>query len=282
MIKQYQSTHYVGKNIILVATGKVNHQEFVQMVNNELGNLNKNQPEGLEKLNTEKPLFTPSCMFMRDDQLYNAGVGVFYDAPSWFHEDYYSFLLLERVLGSYSLDKNGPAHLNDWFKQYSTFEAYLGSLPDVTKGLAIYSPYRDCGLFGTYMYGNEVFSRYMAYTGIFVPAQYGTNINIVEVYRARARLWQELLNIQSPADVLQLIGPQILYLNRRVTRSEIAKRVSFFDNKNLQKVCRHWLHDAEPSIVAYGPIESLYMIGSYQYYKINSYVSNVNLTHSLV
>lgn len=69
-------------------------------------------------------------------------------------------------------------------------------------------------------------------------------MNMVEVYRGRARLWQELLNIQSPADVMQLIGPQILYLNRRVSRAEIAKRVSYFDNKNLKKIARHWFYDA--------------------------------------
>ena len=67
---------------------------------------------------------------------------------------------------------------------------------------------------------------------------------MVEVYRGRARLWQELLNIQSPSDVMQLIGPQILYLNRRVSRAEIAKRVAYFDNNNLKKICRHWFYDA--------------------------------------
>ena len=179
MIRQYHSTHYVGKNLVVVATGNVNHKQVVDMVNNEFGKLHKNSPEGLEKINTEKPLYTPSCMFMRDDELYNAGVGVFYDAPSWHHEDYYACLLLERVVGSYNLEKNGPSHLNDPYKQYSTLEAYLGTMPDVTKATTIYSPYRDCGLFGTYMYGNEVFARYMAYTGIFVPAHYGVDVKFL-------------------------------------------------------------------------------------------------------
>ena len=53
------------------------------------------------------------------------------------------------------------------------FEAWCANFPDVTRGQAIYSPYRDCGLFGTFLYGNEVFSRMMAYTGVFIPASYG-------------------------------------------------------------------------------------------------------------
>jgi len=110
---------------------------------------------------------------MRDDELYNASIGVFYDAPSWFHEDYYSFLLLERLMGSYQLDKNGLSHLNDYSKQYSMLEGWCAAMPDVHKAQAIYSPYRDCGLFGTFITGNEVFTKQMAYTGIFIPASYG-------------------------------------------------------------------------------------------------------------
>jgi processing peptidase subunit beta len=218
---------------------------------------------------------------MRDDELYNAGVGVFYDAPSWHHEDYYTFMLLERVLGNYQMDRNGVAHLNDTSKQYSMLEGWVGSLPDVQKAVGIYSPYRDCGLFGTFLYGNEVFVRQMTYTGIFIPASYGHYINQVEVYRARAKLYNELLNIQSPADVLQFIGPQIQYLNRRVHRSEIAKRISYLDANSVRKVANHWLFDAEPNIVAHGPIEGVSSLSSYKYFKVNSFINNMNLMHTL-
>ena len=210
MVKEYHASHYVGKNLIIVGVGNINHKEFVDSVSREFGNLNKNSPPGLERKNIEKPIYTPSLMFMRDDEYYNAGVGVFYDAPSWKHEDYYAFLLMERIVGSYSADRNGHARLNDPEKQYSTLEANLGPRPDITKAVSIYTPYNDCGLFGTYLYGNEVWARTMAYQGMVVPANYGIYMNQVEVFRGRARLWQELLNIQSPTDVLQLIGPQIL------------------------------------------------------------------------
>jgi processing peptidase subunit beta len=220
-------------------------------------------------------------MFMRDDELYNSSIGVFYDAPSWTHEDYYTFMLLERVLGNYQLDRNGVAHLNDPKKQYSMLETYCGSMPDLQRAVGIYSPYKDCGLFGTFLHGNECWTRQMTYTGIFIPASYGYFMNQVEVYRARAKLYQELLSIQSPADVLQFIGPQIQYLGRRVHRSEIAKRISYLTSDTVRKVAREWLFDAEPSVVAYGPVEAVAGISSYRYFKINSYVTSLNLSHSL-
>lgn len=42
-----------------------------------------------------------------------------------------------------------------------------------------------------------------------------------------------------------------------------------------------WASDAEPSIVAHGPVESLSMFASYKYYKANSYVSTLNMGHPL-
>jgi len=147
------------KNLIVVGTGNVNHKEFVDQVEKSFWNINKNCPPGLEKKNTDKPFYTPSCMFMRDDENYNCGVGVFYDAPSWHHEDYYAFLLMERVIGNYQMDRNGIARLNDVDKQYTTLESCIGPLPDVSKVSTMYNPYSDCGLFGMYLHGNEVFFK---------------------------------------------------------------------------------------------------------------------------
>jgi hypothetical protein len=42
----------------------------------------------------EKPIFNPGMMFIRDDEMVNSSVGVFYDAPGWKDQDFYSFLLL--------------------------------------------------------------------------------------------------------------------------------------------------------------------------------------------
>jgi len=39
----------------------------------------------------------------------------------------------------------------------------LGGMPDVTLHKCEYLPYRDTGLFGNYLYGNEVFANQMLY-----------------------------------------------------------------------------------------------------------------------
>lgn len=39
MVKEYHATHYVGKNLIVIGTGNVNHKDFVDMVANTFGAL---------------------------------------------------------------------------------------------------------------------------------------------------------------------------------------------------------------------------------------------------
>ncbi len=132
----------------------------------------------------------------------NSNVGVFYDAPSWKHKDFYSFLLFQRIMGSYNIQRNA-SHLNDVKKQYNSMHAMLGDLPDVTRSECIYSPYSDCGIFGNYFFGNEVFTRQMNYCGVGLPTIQAHFLNDVEVIRARNKLYNELMGIQSCTDLLQ-------------------------------------------------------------------------------
>ena len=62
------------------------------------------------------------------------------------------------MFGSYRIDQHGE-HLNDVHKQYSSMHSLLGDLVDVTRSDCFYLPYSDCGLFGNYFFGNEVFTR---------------------------------------------------------------------------------------------------------------------------
>jgi len=80
----------------------------------------------------EKAVFNPGLLMVRDDEMINSSIGVFYDAPTWHDKDFYAFLLLQRIFGNYSIDKNAE-HLNDVKKQYNSMQALLGDLVDVTR-----------------------------------------------------------------------------------------------------------------------------------------------------
>ena len=277
-VRQFHADNYYGDNIVIVASGNVSHQEVVDMVETNFASM----PKGTHATppNTERPIYIPALQMMRDDEMYNSNVGVFYDAPGRKHPDYYAFELLKRIFGTYRLDKNAE-HLNDVAKQYNALHGMLGDLPDVTIHNSHYFAYSDCGIFGNYFFGNEVFTRQMNYCGMALNTIYGHYMNDVEVYRARNKYYNELLNKVGVVETIHDIAPQIIHLGRRVPRSEIAKRIAYIDAYHMKNLCYEWFYDAEPSITNWGPIESVSAIGSYKLFKNHTYSTVTNAHHAL-
>lgn len=143
-------------------------------------------------------------MFVRDDEMVNSNVNVFYDAPSVKHPDYYGFLVLKHMMGEYNIQR--AQHLNDSRKQYNALHVILGELPDVTQHSAIYNAYSDCGLFGNYFFGNEIFTRQMNWAGAVVPTTYAHIVNDVECVRARNSIYNEMMNREHHLDINEEIG----------------------------------------------------------------------------
>ena len=103
----------------------------------------------------------------------------------------------------------------------------------------------------------------------------------MEIIRARNALYNELLTLQGSSDVMQQIGPQFLYLNRHVPKSEIARRVSYMDPAHMKHICKEWFYDKEPSITNWVPVEQTSTVGSYKYWKVNTASQVTNAHHSL-
>jgi len=86
--------------MVIVGTGNVNHQVLVDLCERHFHKFPRKAPSPINNL--EKPEFHQTLMHMRDDDMLNSNCGVFYNAPSWKDKDFYSFLLLQRVFGSYN------------------------------------------------------------------------------------------------------------------------------------------------------------------------------------
>ena len=202
-LREYQSANHYGENMVVVATGDVTHEQIVDQVEQAFSSVPAKTD--IPTANAEKPIYIPALLFIRDDEMINSNVGIFYDAPGIKHEDYYSFLLLKHLFGSYKIDEN-CGHLNDVHKQYNSMHSMLGDLPDVTRACSQYFAYSDCGIFGNYFFGNEVFTRQMNYCGVCLPTIYGHYINDVEVIRGRNHLYNTLLNTETPESINSEIG----------------------------------------------------------------------------
>lgn len=73
-------------------------------------------------------------------------------------------------------------------------------MPDVTRQTCKYLAYSDCALFGSYLFGNEVFVRQMNWVGMAPPVFYADYVQEAEVVRARNALWNGLMREASPEE----------------------------------------------------------------------------------
>jgi mitochondrial-processing peptidase subunit beta len=160
-INNFVSQYQVGSKIVVVASGDIDHATVESLTEKTFGGLQSGN--GVELPNSRAPVFTPSLMFMRDDEMANINVGVFFEAPHYSHEDSYALRFYQAILGDYRADQHTGENLNATDRQYNTLHTLLGDLPDLTIQNCFYHPYSDTGLFGNYLFGNEVHGPQMLF-----------------------------------------------------------------------------------------------------------------------
>lgn len=184
-------------------------------------------------LNARKPVFTPSVMMLRDDELANTSVAVSFKAPSFSDPDWFGMQLVKEVVGDYRIDRDNLAHLNTVSLDYNKMHVSLANLPDVVRQLSYYNAYSDTGLFGNFLFGNEVFNHALIFMSQYVLTSYAHETNVTEIYRGRARVFNNLLNRHCPFQISKENALQASYWGRLCSRTEIATKVSCYDEKRF-------------------------------------------------
>ena len=92
----------------------------------------------------------------------NTCFSVAFQAPSWNDPDYFAMQYFKRIVGEYRCDKYTGQHLNSAHLQYNSFHTYLGNYPDMILHKPFYFAYSDTGIFGNFLYGNEMYTPEMA------------------------------------------------------------------------------------------------------------------------
>ena len=271
MIQEHIERTYAGRNVTVVASGNVNHDAVVK-ASRRLSSLPKEPTRESAIVSTEKPLLTPSMMVARDDEMANVNVCVAYKAPA--RGDSESFLMnfYASMLGSYNANEQGLAHLNSEDRQYHNLHSQFGERPGITLHQAKYIGFSDVGLLTAWTHGNEIWSKDMMFMNQVMLGKYATVLNQVEVFRARASLFNNLL-AERPGEELNLeIARDVQYIGRRVDRTERAFRYSYMaDQEFLQEKAKAWFYDKDTALGVWGPGNTY--IKEFSYYNSNMYMA---------
>jgi processing peptidase subunit beta len=261
MVKDYRARNFVGPNITVSGSGAITLDQLRKLAGDKLGGLTESTVSA--PLNARTPAFTPSVMMMRDDELANTAVAVSFKAPGYNDPDYFGMQLVKEVVGDYKISRDNLAHLNNVQLDYNPMHVFLGLMPDIVTQDCYYEPYSDTGLLGNFVFGNEVFSHPMLFGTQCVLTNFANHCQAVNLFRGRARVFNNLLNRHDVARVSLENSRQASHWGRLASRTEVATKVSQFDPPRFMRLINKWFYDHELSAVAWGPLHSVIRYHSY-------------------
>jgi predicted Zn-dependent peptidase len=81
-------------------------------------------------------------------------------------------------------------------------------------------------------------------------------MNQSEVFRARNKYFNDLLQQNNSAEVASENARHAAYLDRVINRTEIATRISHMTPEYIKSVASRWFWDVETAVTAYGNLHS--------------------------
>jgi mitochondrial-processing peptidase subunit beta len=252
----YKTQNYTGDKFVVVATGDVDHKEFVKNVEASFGGMKStNGP----RKNTEKPYFCSSYVAHRNDEMGpTAHIAVGYDGVSWRSPDALAFMVMQQIVGSYN--KLQPGIVDPRISGNRTINNVankmgVGCADSFT---AFNSSYRDTGLFGWYASCDEVAVEHLVGEMMFGFTSMAYTVTDEEVQRAKRELLTGVFTGMNDSTVLmEDLGRQLLVYGRRMEPTEFIKRLDAIDAEEIKRVAWNKLHDADITVVGMGPLHGL-------------------------
>ena len=234
----YMGSQYSAENMVAVAAGRIDHGEFVSLVEDAFDALPHATPGAIEP-----------AVYVGGDQRNERDLeqvhlvvgfsGVRFGDPAFFAEQVLATVLgggMSSRLFQEVREKRGLA--------YSVF--------------AFASSYADSGLFGIYAGTGE------SHIGELVPVicdeitKIASSVDDDELDRARAQIKASLLmSLESPSSRCEQIARHMMIYGRPLPPEEIIERIDAVDGDAVTAAARRLIDDGRPTITALGPISGL-------------------------
>jgi len=253
-LKSYVDANYTAENLVLVASGKVSHEQLVAQAQATLGGVRG----GVAAAGSAAPYFCGAELIYRNDEMGpTAYVSVGYETVPWKSGDATTFMVMQHVIGSYKKNTglvpgnisgnraiNGIANkmgigCADEFEAFNCF-------------------YKDTGMFGFYAACDEVAVEHCIGELQFHINLLAFSVTDEEVERGKRELKAALLGGSGSSEaVCADVGRQILAYGREVSAAEMILRIDAIDAEEVKRVAWQYLNDSEVAVTALGPLHGM-------------------------
>ncbi|MBP9752808.1 MAG: insulinase family protein [Proteobacteria bacterium] len=236
-VKNYMQDHYSTNNMVFAAAGKIDHDRFVEDVENKLSSFKK-----------EATVFKESANYTGGDfrlskELEQAHVIIGLLGVGYGHNDYYRQMLASIILGG------GMSS-----RLFQEIREKRGLVYGIS---AFASPYTDCGIFSIYAgTGAHEVKELIPLTVTELFKMTGS-VSQKELNRAKSQLKASLMmGLESTSNRCERIANQILIHKRFIETSEVIQKIDDIKTTDIQDFMNNLLKGV-PTLTTLGPIENV-------------------------
>lgn len=238
----FVQANYHAPRMVLTAAGAVKHEELVRLAEKSFSSL----------ASTSNPAhpdipFTGSMITYRDDAIPDLHFALAVESVGWSHPDFYTFLVLQTLVGSWDRNLGGGKHLSSRICEVIAEEHLASSFSSFC------TTFHNTGLFGFYLTTTAEEPEDVVVEALAEWGRLARAVSEQEVERAKTKLKTSLLmNLDGSTAIAEDIGRQVLTHGRRLTPAEVFMRIEAITVNDVKRVASTHLTDVDPAVVALG------------------------------
>lgn len=238
-VKNFLKTQYNPEDMLLIATGCVDHNQFVQEVDKKLGNL---------PTEIKKPLLKKACYhggdYREKRDLMDTHLLFGFEGFPYQRENFYDAQLLSIILGNSMSSRLFQEIREKRALCYSIYSFHWG--------------FSDTGIFG--IHTSSDFSKLNTLIKVIIKElkKVSEYVSQEEVNRAVAQYRAGLIMAkETPGGLAQSIARQFLLTNTIINYDEIFAKLDNISPLNIQKIAKKIFFSKAPTFTALGQIQEL-------------------------
>ena len=233
----YMRRHYAAANIVVAATGNLEHATVVDLAQKHFADLPSEKP----------PQFVPGLYrggeYREERDLDQVHIVLGFPSVPYGDPDYYAALLLSTLLGGGMSSR--------LFQEIREKRGLVYSI------YSFVSPFMDTGLFGIYAGTGEDEAKELVPVTLEELRKVQDGVTADELHRARAQVKSSLLmSLESTGSRCEQIARQMQVFGRVLPTAESVARVAAVDVAAIQRVAAR-IFRAAPTLAALGPAENV-------------------------
>ena len=234
-IRNYLSDHYHGPNMVLAASGNVDHDTIVKLAENRFSDFGATPAR-----EPDTCVYTGGEAITSKD-LQEAQIILGFEGRAYHERDFYASQVLSMLLGGGMSSR--------LFQEVREKRGLCYSI------YAFHQGYSDTGLFGVHAATEDADIPELVPVILQELKRVGETIGQDELDRARAQIHAGLMmSLESPASRAGQVARQILLFGRPISNEELMERLGALTIERLRDLGSRLFTENMPTIAAIGPV----------------------------